>query len=28
MTVGIWLLAVISIFTMMQRMMIVYKAVK
>ena len=28
MTVGIWVLAVISIFTMMQRMMIVYKAVK
>jgi CDP-diacylglycerol--glycerol-3-phosphate 3-phosphatidyltransferase len=28
MAAGIWVLAVISIFTMMQRMMIVYKAVK
>jgi CDP-diacylglycerol--glycerol-3-phosphate 3-phosphatidyltransferase len=28
MAVGIWVLAVISIFTMAQRMMIVYKAVK
>jgi CDP-diacylglycerol--glycerol-3-phosphate 3-phosphatidyltransferase len=27
MAVGIWVLAVISIFTMAQRMMIVYKAV-
>jgi hypothetical protein len=26
--VGIWLLALISVFTMIQRMMIVYKAVK
>jgi len=28
MAVGIWLLALISVFTMIQRMMIVYKAVK
>ena len=28
MAVGIWILALISIFTMIQRMMIVYKAVK
>jgi CDP-diacylglycerol--glycerol-3-phosphate 3-phosphatidyltransferase len=28
MAIGIWVLAVISIFTMAQRMMIVYKAVK
>jgi len=28
MAVGIWLLALISVFTMIQRMMIVYKAVQ
>ena len=28
MSIGIWILAIISIFTMAQRMMIVYKAVK
>jgi CDP-diacylglycerol--glycerol-3-phosphate 3-phosphatidyltransferase len=28
MAIGIWTLAIISIFTMLQRLMIVYKAVK
>ena len=28
MAIGVWVLAIISIFTMVQRLMIVYKAVK